>query len=78
MKLGSAFESVQTANAAAGSNVFVAQYGTWYKKLQDEAKDQMGAMLTKQIKPADFVDKVQKMADDVAKDTSIKKFKRQV
>ena len=77
LKLGSAFESVQTANAAAGSNVFVAQYGTWYKKLQDEAKDQMGAMLTKQIKPADFIDKVQKMADDVAKDTSIKKFKRQ-
>ncbi len=78
LKLGSAFESVQAANTAAGSNVFVAQYGTWYKKLQDEAKDKMGALLTKQIKPADFIDNVQKMADDVQKDDSIKKFKRQV
>jgi len=78
LKLGSAFESVQAANSAAGSNVFVAQYGTWYKKLQDEAKDKMGALLTKQIKPADFIDTVQKMADDVAKDDSIKKYKRQV
>ncbi len=78
LKLGSAFESVQAANSAAGSNVFVAQYGTWYKKLQDEAKDKMGALLTKQIKPADFINNVQKMADDVAKDDSIKKYKRQV
>lgn len=78
LKLGSAFESVQAANTAAGANVFVAQYGTWYKKLQDEAKDKMGALLTKQIKPADFIDNVQKMADDVAKDDSIKKYKRQV
>lgn len=76
LKLGSAFESVRAANTAAGPNTFIAQYGTWYKKLGDEARDQMGALLTKQIKPADFMVKVQKMADDVAKDDSIKKYKR--
>ena len=36
----------------------------------------MGAMLTKQITPEDFVSKAQQLADDTAKDSSIRKYKR--
>ena len=76
LDLGSAFASAQDAVKLAGNNTFVALYGTRYKKLADDLKDQMGAMLTKQITPEDFVSKAQQLADDTAKDSSIRKYKR--
>ena len=76
LDLGSAFASAQDVVKKAGNNTFVALYGTWYKKLADDVKDQMGAMLTKQITPEDFVSRAQQLADDTAKDSSIKKYKR--
>ncbi|MBX6341358.1 MAG: carbohydrate ABC transporter, N-acetylglucosamine/diacetylchitobiose-binding protein, partial [Thermomicrobiaceae bacterium] len=76
LELGSAFASVKEASEKAGNNTFIALYPTWYRKLYDEARNQLGAMLTKQIKPDEFLDKVQAMADQVAKDSSIKKYKR--
>ena len=76
LDLGSAFASVKAASDAAGPNTFIALYGTWYAKMADALKDQMGAMLTKKITPADFLDKAQQIADDTAKDSSIKKYHR--
>lgn len=76
LDLGTAFASVQAASNAAGPNTFIAMYGTWYQKLYDEARNQLGAMLQKQITPDDYMNKVQAMADQVAKDDSIKKYKR--
>jgi len=71
-----AFLSVADLVNQAKGNVFSLNYALWYAKLQTEEKDQMGALLTKQIKPAEFMDKVQKVADATAKDPSITKFQR--
>lgn len=76
LDLGSAFGSVKAATDAAGANTFVALYPTWYKKLWDDVGNQTGAMLTKKIKPDEFISKAQQFADAVAKDSSIKKYTR--
>lgn len=79
MDLGNAFTSALAALKAAGSNVFSgALYPSWYKTLGDEEAVQMGAMLTKQITPDEYIDRVQQAADDVAADDSIPKYKREV
>lgn len=74
--LGSAFASAQKVINAAGANVFYAMYGAWYSKLATEAKNQMGELLNNRLDPAGFMDKLQKMADGIAKDSSIPKFHR--
>lgn len=76
LDLGTAFASAQDAVKKAGDNTFVALFGTWYAKLASDMKDQVGAMLTKQIKPDDFLNKAQQIADTTAKDSSIKKYQR--
>jgi len=76
LDLGTAFASVQAAADAAGSNRFTYLFGTWYAKMRDDIKDQLGAMMTKKITPAEFVNKAQEFADSTAKDNSIKKYKR--
>ncbi len=74
--LGPAFDSVLNAVKAAGQNTFVSRYGDWYKQLADEGDNQTGALLTKKLTPAEFIDKMQAKADAVAKDSSIKKYTR--
>ncbi|HEX5503604.1 MAG TPA: N-acetylglucosamine/diacetylchitobiose ABC transporter substrate-binding protein [Thermomicrobiales bacterium] len=76
LDLGTAFASAQEAVKKAGDNTFVALYGTWYAKMMNDIKDQMGAMLTKQITPDQYMDKAQQIADATAKDSSIKKYHR--
>ena len=76
LDLGTAFGSAQEAVKLAGDNSFLAFYHTWYRKLEDDAKDQVGALLTRQIPPEDFVTRTQAAADAVAKDSSIEKYQR--
>ena len=76
LDLGTAFASVDQAVKAAGSNTFVAQYGDWYKKLNDDASNAMGAMLNKRSTPEEFMDAAQQIADGIAQDSSIKKYHR--
>jgi len=76
LSLGPAFDSVLSAVKAAGQNTFVSRYGDWYKQLADEGDNQTGALLTKKLTPAEFMDKMQAKADAVAKDSSIKKYTR--
>jgi N-acetylglucosamine transport system substrate-binding protein len=76
LDLGTAFASVDQAVKAAGSNTFVAQYGDWYKKLNDDASNAMGAMLNKRSTPDEFMNTAQQIADGVAQDNSIKKYHR--
>ena len=45
LELGTAFQSVQDAIAAAGANTFASRYGEWYPDLQEEAKNAMGSLL---------------------------------
>jgi len=76
LDLGTAFASVDQAVKAAGTNTFVAQYGDWYKKLNDDASNAMGSMLNKRSTPEQFMGTVQGIADGVAQDSSIKKYHR--
>jgi N-acetylglucosamine transport system substrate-binding protein len=76
LDLGTAFASVDQAVKAAGSNTFVAQYGDWYKKLNDEASNAIGAMLNKRSTPEQFMGAAQQVADAIAQDSSIKKYRR--
>lgn len=71
-----AFQSAQTMLKNANNAVFSFKYGSWYQKLATEEGNQLGALLTKQIKPADFMTNVQKVADQVAQDPSVTKYKR--
>lgn len=68
--------SVQAALQAAGSNVFEARYGTWYKDLQDTAKLEMASLLQKQSSIDDFINNVQDAADTVKDDDAIVKYHR--
>ena len=78
LKLGTAFSSTQAAIAAAGSNTFPeARYGGWYKDLQEEAKNDLGAMVQGKMSVADFQSKVQDAADKVKGDDSIPKYTRE-
>lgn len=76
LDLGSAFGSVKAATDAAGANTFTYQFGTWYRKMSDDIKDQLGALMVKKITPAEFINKAQEIADATAKDSAIKKYKR--
>jgi len=76
LDLGTAFASAQQVVKNAGTNLFYSMYGTWYTELGTEANNQMGELLNNRLTPAQYIQKVQKMADQVAKDSSIPKYKR--
>lgn len=76
LDLGTAFGSAQAAVKQAGDNIFLALYHTWYQKLRDQVADQMGALLTKQITPDEFVARAQAVADGIARDTTVPKYQR--
>lgn len=78
LQLGTAFASTQAAITAAGKNTFPeARYHTWYKAdLEEEAKNDLGAMIQGKLTIEDFKNKVQAVADKVKGDDSIPKYKR--
>jgi N-acetylglucosamine transport system substrate-binding protein len=78
LDLGSAFSSTQQALKDAGANTFSARYNTWYPDLEEAAKNQMGALLQKQISIDEFIGTVQQAADDVKDDDSIPKYHREL
>ncbi|MQA88181.1 MAG: carbohydrate ABC transporter, N-acetylglucosamine/diacetylchitobiose-binding protein [Streptosporangiales bacterium] len=77
LSLGSGFDSVRTALEAAGANTFGYRFDTWYTPLWDEMIDATGALIRTEIKPSDWMARCQKKADEIAKDDSILKYKRQ-
>jgi len=72
-----AFQSAQQMIQNAKGAIFNFRYGSWYQPLSTTEQNQMGAMLTKQITPAQFMDNVQQEADKVAKDPSVTHYKRE-
>jgi N-acetylglucosamine transport system substrate-binding protein len=69
--------SVTKSLKASGSNGFNWVYNSFYRKLERYLVDAAcGDLLTKRINPAQFVEQCQKGADEIAKDPSIKKYKR--
>jgi N-acetylglucosamine transport system substrate-binding protein len=69
--------SVTRALDAAGRNAFNWVYNTYYRKLERNLVDAAcGDLFTKRIDAAQWVDRCQQAADEIAKDPAIKKYKR--
>jgi N-acetylglucosamine transport system substrate-binding protein len=75
--LGPGLTSVTKALQASGDKGFNWVFNSFYRKLERNLVDAAcGDLLTKRINPTQFVDQCQRGADEIAKDTSIKKYKR--
>jgi N-acetylglucosamine transport system substrate-binding protein len=69
--------SVTKALKASGDKGFNWVYNSFYRKLERTLVDAAcGDLLTKRINPAQFVEQCQRGADEIARDSSIKKYKR--
>jgi N-acetylglucosamine transport system substrate-binding protein len=62
--------------AAAGDNVLSYRWPDWYKKMDDECRSATNELMFSGGTGAKFVERMQKVADAVKKDSSIEKFKR--
>ncbi|MFI1197423.1 N-acetylglucosamine/diacetylchitobiose ABC transporter substrate-binding protein [Micromonospora sp. NPDC020750] len=68
--------SSQAALKAAGQDVFNIYFDGWYKELDTEVRTATNELMFGRIKADAFVERVQKRADAIKKDSSITKFKR--
>jgi len=66
---------VAMAEAAAG-NVIIQNIAGWYDAMWKGLEALSTQLLTGKIKPQEFCDEAQKLADQTAKDPDIKKYKR--
>jgi N-acetylglucosamine transport system substrate-binding protein len=74
-----ASEGVKSAIAVvekAGSNIIEFNLPNWYSEFGKEIETKTGELMTGVIKPEEFVDAMQKKADDIAANPDIPKFKR--
>lgn len=70
---GSALDTV----AAAGNDIFPRPaYTNWYSDIATEANNAMGALLTGRVSSEQFIERVQKVANNVKKDSDIPKYTR--
>ncbi|MFE9206953.1 N-acetylglucosamine/diacetylchitobiose ABC transporter substrate-binding protein [Micromonospora sp. NPDC007230] len=76
VQMTSGLASVAAMVAAAGSDVVSLNFGEWYPTMGTAVSNATGELLTKRIKPGDWINRMQKAADDVAKDSTITKHKR--
>lgn len=74
LTLSSGLSSV--ARAATSTNLFGFRFRTWYPALAKGLDDATGELMTGRATPAQWADRVQKAADDVAKDPSVTRRKR--
>jgi N-acetylglucosamine transport system substrate-binding protein len=74
LTLSSGLSSV--ARAAKSTNLFGYRFRTWYPPLAKGLDDATGELMTGRATPARWADRVQKAADDVARDSSVVKRKR--
>ncbi|WP_229399968.1 N-acetylglucosamine/diacetylchitobiose ABC transporter substrate-binding protein [Micromonospora okii] len=68
--------SSQAALRAAGKDVFNMFFDGWYKELDTEARTATNELMFGRINADAFVERVQKRADALKKDSSVTKFKR--
>jgi N-acetylglucosamine transport system substrate-binding protein len=78
MTLSPGLASASKAFKDAGDNIISLQLQEWYPSLTDEKIGGLtGQLLTGEMTAADWIKKTQQYADAVAKDDSVKKFKRE-
>jgi N-acetylglucosamine transport system substrate-binding protein len=76
LTLSTALQSASDTVKAAGTETFVYRFRTWYAPLAKAVDDATGELVNRRATPAQWADRVQKAADDLAKDTSVKKYTR--
>jgi N-acetylglucosamine transport system substrate-binding protein len=68
--------SSQAALKAAGTDVFNMLFDNWYKELDTEARTATNELMFGRINADAYVERIQKRADAIKKDSSVTKFKR--
>ncbi|WP_238547176.1 N-acetylglucosamine/diacetylchitobiose ABC transporter substrate-binding protein [Actinoplanes friuliensis] len=76
LTLSSGLGSVRDAVTAAGSETFTYRFRTWYAPLAKAVDDATGELVNKRITAVQWSDRIQKAADSIAKDSSVKKYTR--
>ncbi len=74
-KISDGMKSALAVVQNAGSAIIDVEVGNYYSKIETELELHTGELLTGKLKPADFLDTMQKVADGVAKDPDIPKQK---
>jgi N-acetylglucosamine transport system substrate-binding protein len=76
LTLSSGLSSVRDAVVAAGKDTFTYRFRTWYAPLATAVDNATGELVNKRIGPADWATRIQKAADALAKDSTVKKYTR--
>jgi len=76
LTLTPALTSVAAAVRAAGDDTINWRHRIWYPALTKAVDDSVAELVNRRVTPAEWVDRVQKAADDLAKDSSVKKYER--
>ncbi|MFE0156010.1 N-acetylglucosamine/diacetylchitobiose ABC transporter substrate-binding protein [Nonomuraea sp. NPDC059007] len=76
LPLSSGLKSVGELVAAAGEHVLSYRFPGWYAPLAKAVHDSTGELLNGRVSAAQWTDRVQKAADQVAADASITKYER--
>ena len=76
LTLPSGLSSVAQAAKAPATSMFGYRFRTWYPPMGKAVDDATGELMTGRVTPQQWADRVQKAADDVAKDSSVTKRKR--
>jgi N-acetylglucosamine transport system substrate-binding protein len=77
IEVSAATKSALDAVAASGNNIYARPlFGTWYSDLNTEVGNSTGALMTGQIEPEEFIERVQGVADEVKEDSDIPKYSR--
>ncbi|WP_336211297.1 N-acetylglucosamine/diacetylchitobiose ABC transporter substrate-binding protein [Nonomuraea sp. LPB2021202275-12-8] len=75
-QLSSGAAAATKALADAGANLVYYRWRSWYLQLDDEVKAATGELMSGRLKPDAYLERIQKKADDIKGDSSIKKYKR--
>ncbi len=77
VELSSAMTSALSAVSAAGDHILQRpSFGDWYAPLNEEVGNSTGSLMTGRISAEEFIDRVQKVADEVKNDDDIPKYTR--
>ncbi|MBP2479224.1 N-acetylglucosamine transport system substrate-binding protein [Crossiella equi] len=76
LALSSALGSVSTAVREAGTELVGFRHRGWYPKLRKATDDAVGELVTGRLTPAAWADRVQAAADELARDSGVKKYTR--
>ncbi|WP_084959104.1 N-acetylglucosamine/diacetylchitobiose ABC transporter substrate-binding protein [Thermoactinospora rubra] len=76
LQLKPGLKSAADALTAAGDNKVYFRWRQWYAELHTEVQAASGQLMSGNLKPEAYLERIQKKADAIKNDSSVKKFKR--